>query len=129
MNSKLLLIALYALTVTLALQYFFPGTKNTTNTPGNDIVINIKDDTITIPNIPHIEIVNHTATGFSLLPCDAVSISVDSRPMTDIATAAPSFCQAISVDTGKATVVPLGPLAKIIANAPGKYILTVKTPL
>ncbi len=129
MNSKLLLIALYALTVTLALQYFFPGAKNTTNTPGNDIVINIKDDTITIPNLPHIEIVNHTATGFSLLPCDAVTISVDSLPMTDIAKAAPPFCHPVLIDAGKATIIPMGPLAQIVAKKPGKYILTIKTPL
>ena len=129
MNSKFLLIALYALTLTLILQYFFPGQKTANNTTTTDIILNIKSDSLTIPNLPHIEIVNHTATGFTLLPCDTVSISVDSRPMIDIATAAPTFCHPLLIEAGKATVIPLGPLAKIIANMPGKYIFTVKTPL
>lgn len=129
MNSKFLIIAIYALTLTLVFQYFFPQDKTQTTTTGSDITLNIKDDTITIPNLPHIEIMNHTATGFSLLPCDMVRLSVDSRPISDIASVVPTFCTPIEIPAGKSTLIPFGPLAKILASTPGKYLISVNTPV
>ena len=127
--NKFALIILYALSITFLFQYFFPHDKTTPTSQVSDITLSVKSDSLTIPNLPHIEIINHTNSGFTLSPCQDISITVDSRPLTDIATGAPSFCSAVEVGTGKNTILSLGSLAKIIANAPGKYILTVKTPL
>lgn len=106
MNQKFILIALYALTLTLIFQYFFaPKNINQADTK-TDITMSIKDDTLTIPNLPHIEITNN-GTGWTLLPCDMVSISVDSLVIQDISTAFPTFCTPVNIESGKAAVLPL----------------------
>jgi membrane protein insertase Oxa1/YidC/SpoIIIJ len=128
MNQKFLLLAVYVLTLTLIFQYMFPQGKSETARP-NDIIVNIKSDAVTIPNLPEIEIQNHTASGWTMNPCEAISITVDSRPLSDIAMAAPDFCKSLSIGTGANVKIPMSPLAKLIAKTPGKYILTVKTPL
>lgn len=106
MNQKFILIALYALTLTLIFQYFFaPKNTNQVDTK-TDITMSIKDDTLTIPNLPHIEITNH-GTGWTLLPCEMVSISVDSLVIQDINTAFPAFCTPVNIESGKANTLPL----------------------
>ncbi len=129
MNSKFLIILLYAFVLTFAFQYFFPGSKNTGTPTTADIVVSIKDDTLTIPNLPLIEILNTTASGLSIAPCDDMSITVNSAPIRDIETVAPEFCQKIDISAGTMKALPFSALAESIAKLPGKYIVSVRTPL
>jgi hypothetical protein len=126
--NKFALVILYALIVTFSLQYFFPSTKNI-DTGTSNILLTIKDDTIVIPNIPLIEVVNKTASGFILLPCKDIKITIDSEPLTDIEKVSPVFCNSQEISADKTQSIPLGDLAKVFAGRSGKYTLSMVTPL
>ncbi len=129
MNSKFLITILYAFVLIYGFQYFFGTQKNTGTQLTSDIVLSVKKDSLTIPNLPLIEILNTTATGITVNPCNDVTISVESKTLGDIQTVAPGFCTKIDVaGNGKATL-SFWSLAQLIAKLPGKYIVSLKTPL
>ncbi len=105
MNSKFLITILYAFVLIYGFQYFFGTQKNTGTQLTSDIVLSVKKDSLTIPNLPLIEILNTTATGITVNPCNDVTISVESKTLGDIQTVAPGFCTKIDVaGNGKATL-------------------------
>lgn len=89
--NKFAIILLYALILTFSLQYFFPK-QNTSNNGTSNILLTVEKDALVIPNIPKISLINNTASGFSLAPCEDISITIDSQPLTNIKEAAPNFC-------------------------------------
>ncbi len=129
MNSKFLIIILYAFVLTFGFQYFFGGQKNTWTPIASDIILSVQKDSLTIPNLPHIEILNTTATGINVNPCDDVTITVNSTPLSDIRTVAPGFCESLSVAPSGKAVLSFASLAQSIAKLPWKYVVSLKTPL
>ena len=127
--NKYILITLYAISVTFLFQYFFPSEKTGMKNQASDIIVSVKSDSLTIPNLPHIEIRNTTASGWIMKPCQDIRITIDSKPLEDIATKVPAFCREIDIVTQSGVTLPIGELARTIASYPGKYILTVKTPV
>jgi uncharacterized membrane protein (DUF106 family) len=126
--NKFALIVLYALVVTFSIQYFFPSQKSV-NTLESNILLTIKDDTIVIPNIPIIEVVNKTASGFTLSPCKDIKITIDSQPLTDIDKLSPKFCEPIDVGPSVTYKMHLDDLSKVFASRAGKYTFSLSTPL
>ncbi len=98
--DKLRLINLFviAFLVSLMVQYWFFPTKSTT-TVVPDIFISVEKESIVIPNIPKITIHNTTTGSISLNPCDDITITIDSRPLTGIKETAPDFCKLITVNS------------------------------
>jgi membrane protein insertase Oxa1/YidC/SpoIIIJ len=127
MNSKFFLFALYTLTLILLVQYFFPTTKNTPMDTG--ILLSIKDDTLVIPNIPKIELVNSTNTGFLINPCQDIKFSANSQSITDLAALAPSFCAELSIEPNTTHTLSVDALASLFIAKPAEYIMTLATPL
>ncbi len=129
MNSRILLIFLYAFTLSLGVQYFFfPKADTSSPLLTQQIVLQVDKENITIPNIPKIEIVNHSTGSLAINPCTDIAITIDSNPLTDIAKAAPTFCEKMIVAPGEKKLIPFSLLYRIFAQAPGKYIITAKTP-
>lgn len=127
MNSRFLIVIIYALTLSLIVQYFFLP-KNTQNSLGtNDIILQVKKDAVTMPNIPHIELINHTSSGFILSPCKDIMITIDSKPLTDLEKY-PKFCHNIPINSGTAAVLPFTEIYPVFSNFAGKYVITAKTP-
>ncbi len=128
MNSRFLIVIIYALTLSLIVQYFFFPKTNQTALSSNDIILQVKKDAVTIPSIPHVELLNHTSSGFTLNPCKDLSITIDSKPLTDLEKY-PKFCEAKNITSGTSAVLPFSELYPVFANLPGKYVITIKTPL
>jgi hypothetical protein len=126
--NKFAIIVLYALIVTFAIQYFFPANKSATIQASN-ILLTVQKASVVIPNIPKIDVINNTASGFTISPCRDITLTIDSQPLTDIAQAAPEFCQTQEIESGKTVSLPFSDLSKIFSSRAGKYIVTMKTPL
>lgn len=58
-KAKFFNILLLALLMSLVIQFMFPPEKSV-NQNTQDIILSIKDDSVTIPNIPSIEVINNT---------------------------------------------------------------------
>ncbi len=125
--QKIPLILLYILVVTLSVQYFFPAPKTTVNQ--SSLILSITDDTLVIPNLPLIQVVNNTASGFLLSPCQDVSIRVNSETLTGVEQAAPEFCTPKEIAAGKTEDISFSPLARFLSEHPGKYNITMGTPV
>lgn len=125
--NKFAIILLYALILTLSFQYFSPKQQVTNNATSN-ILVTIEKDSIVIPNIPKISLINNTVSGLDISPCDDISITIDSQPLTNIREAAPSFCTPKKIDVGKTESLSFHELARIFASRAGKYVINVKTP-
>ena len=82
--NRYLIIGLYALSFTLLFQYFFIN-KPAEAPKTNDFYISIQKESVVIPNAPKIEINNHSATGAQIDTCRDIKISIDSRPLTELA--------------------------------------------
>ena len=97
--DKLRLINLFviAFLVSLMVQYWLFPAKNTAPIV-SDVYISVESDSIVIPNIPKITIHNTTTGAIVVNPCEDITISIDSRPITGIKETAPDFCKTINVD-------------------------------
>ena len=126
--NKYALILLYALTLTFALQYFFPK-QETANMNAWNILLTVDDDSIVIPNIPKIALINNTASGLTIDPCKDISLMIDSLPLTNISEVAPNFCTPKNIGAWMTEALPFSELAKIFASRSGKYVINVNTPL
>lgn len=126
-KAKLFNIFVLAFLLSLAIQYLFIPQKWGNSLP-QDVILQIQDDAITIPNIPHIELSNTSTGSFSIAPCRDIKISIDSRPLTWMSGAAPTFCDEISIESGSKSLLPLGKLYQVFAKQSGKYVLSVTTP-
>lgn len=73
--------------------------------------------------------INHLTGSLTLNPCLDISIMIDSNPLTDIAKAAPDFCQKIVILPEEKKLLPFSTLYRVFAQAPGKYIITARTPI
>ena len=80
MNSRFTIIILYALVVTFAFQYFFPAKPAVNPLAQKDIILQIEKDSLVIPNIPHIEIINNLTGAVTINPCENISMTIDSVP-------------------------------------------------
>ncbi len=129
MNNKTLLIIAYVFLLTLAVQFFFaPKTNTNTNLQNQGVILQVDKESVTIPNVPKIELVNHATGAVTIDTCRDISITIDSNPLTDIAKATPEFCESITTGTGDTSLLPFSKLYRVFASLPGKYIITAKTP-
>jgi 60Kd inner membrane protein len=126
--NKFAIIALYALIVTFSIQYFFPANKSTT-TQASNLLLTVQKASFVIPNIPKIDVINNTASGFTISPCEDITITIDSQPLTDISQAAPGFCQVQEIESRKTVHLSFSDLSKVFSSRAGQYIVTLKTPL
>jgi hypothetical protein len=128
--DKLRILNLFAIAflVSLLVQYwFFP--KPTVATILPDVYMSVEKEGIVVPNIPKITIHNTTTGAIVINPCDDMSISVDSRSLAGIRSNASGFCTPVTVSAGQAHLISFDPLYSVFATQPGKYIITLKTPL
>lgn len=97
--DKLRLINLFAIAflVSLMVQYWFFPAKNATPVL-SDVFISVEKESVVIPNIPKITIHNTTTGSITVNPCDDVTITIDSRPLTGIRESAPEYCKPITVN-------------------------------
>jgi 60Kd inner membrane protein len=123
-TGKLLNIILLAGIMTLAMQFFLP--KNSQNGAiVQSIYLQAKKESVTIPNIPIIEVVNEASGVLSIHPCSDLKITIDSRPLTGIQETMPKFCEALTVTSGSKNTLPLKELYTVFASTQGKYILSL----
>lgn len=124
--SKILNIAFLALILTLILQMMMPKPQNAITSEG--VYMSAQSSEITVPNIPKISLHNTSSWSVTINPCTDVTISVNSQPFQNIATAYPEFCTPLTVASGQVGLLNLNPLYKQFASHPGNYIITTKTP-
>lgn len=128
MNSRLLLVFAYAFILSFIVQYFFFPKETHTPLTSQGIILQTDKENIIIPNIPKIDVKN-TGTGtFSFNTCSDLQIHVDSVPMSNIATEAPTFCEDITLGTGETRFLKMKELYKYFSHFSGKYTLTLVTP-
>ena len=96
--DKLRLINLFAIAflVTLIVQYWFFPQQNTVPVI-SDVYISVEKESIVVPNIPKVIIHNTTTGAIIINPCDDISITIDSRPLTGIRETAPDYCLPILI--------------------------------
>ncbi len=124
---KLLNLFILAFLLSLGVQYFFLPEKNTVNT-AQWAILSIKGDSITIPNIPTIELQNLSTGALVINPCSDMTMTIDSVPLVGMSESVPSFCQPLTVTSGSSAVLPLKELYQVFATKSGKYSATIKTP-
>jgi YidC/Oxa1 family membrane protein insertase len=130
MNSRILLIFLYAFTLSLAVQYFFfPKAENTSLTQTQQVFLQVDKDSLTIPNIPKIDIVNQSTGTLALSTCRDITITVDTLPLQGIEKDAKEFCQDLVIPPGETMSLPMKSLYRYFSSLSGRYIITTKTPL
>ena len=123
---KVLNIFAIAFLVSLLLQYWFFPKPNTSVTP-TDIFLSIEADSIVVPNIPKITLHNTTKDTITVNPCNDITLTIDSRPLSGIQEIAPDFCKSVTVNTNGTSVIPFDPLYKIFSSQPWKYLITLKS--
>lgn len=131
MNSRFFLFVAYALLLTTAIQYFFFSKPHTDLVVNTDVILTVQKDSIVIPNIPQVTLVNNLTGSLLLKPCEDMAISIDSKPLSfsGIQTEAPTFCDSLTIMSGSKALLPFSDLSKVFAQMSGKYIVTVKTPV
>ena len=129
MNSRTLLIIAYVFLLSLAVQFFF-FPKNTDNRALESqwVILQVDKEAVTIPNVPKIELVNHSTGAITFDTCRDLTITIDSKALTDIAKASPEFCQTTTLKAWTQELLPFEKLYKIFASVSGKYLITAKTP-
>jgi len=125
--NKFVIFALYVMILTISFQYFFPSEKKLPQ--DSNVYLTIQDDTIVIPNIPKISLVNASATGISIMPCRDIHITIDSQPITGIADLSPDFCKEVMITAGSTKLLPFSDLFRMFASREGKYMISATTPL
>lgn len=123
---KVLNIFAIAFLVSLLLQYWFFPKPNTSVTP-TDIFLSIEADSIVVPNIPKITLHNTTKDSITVNPCNDITLTIDSRPLSGIQEIAPDFCKSVIVNTNSTSIIPFDPLYKIFSSQPWKYLITLKS--
>ena len=123
---KVLNIFAIAFLVSLLLQYWFFPKPNTSVTP-TDIFLSIEADSIVVPNIPKITLHNTTKDTITVNPCNDITLTIDSRPLSGVQEIAPDFCKSVTVNTNGTSVIPFDPLYKIFSSQPWKYLITLKS--
>ncbi len=129
--DKIKLFNLFVLTflLSLSVQYLFFPSANQNKVQSTDVILEVKKVAVTIPNIPEVTLSNTTTGSFLLHPCEDISMSVDSTPLTGMSGAAPIFCNAIEITSGSKTLLPLKTLYKVFTNKSGNYVMIAKTPV
>jgi len=128
MNSRFLLVVLYAFILSFGVQYFFfPKNTMEKSLINQWVVLQIDKEKITIPNIPKVELVNHSTGSIGINTCNDIILSIDSNPITDIATVAPEFCENISIVSGEKKLLPFSKLYKVFSTIDGKYSIRANT--
>ncbi len=89
------------------------------------MTLQIKDDSITIPNSPIIEVKNTTSGEISISPCTDIKITIDSRPLGVMSGSAPDFCNTFEVKSGSISLLPMNKLYKVFAVKSGKYVVSL----
>ncbi|MBC7498239.1 YidC/Oxa1 family membrane protein insertase [Candidatus Gracilibacteria bacterium] len=128
--DKLRILNLFAIAflVSLLVQYwFFP--KQVTPPILPDVYISVESENIIVPNIPKITIHNTTTGAITVNPCDDITLSLDSKLVTGIRETAIGFCAPIIVAPSQIHLILFAPLYRVFATQPGKYVVTIKTPL
>ncbi|MBP9779317.1 membrane protein insertase YidC [Candidatus Gracilibacteria bacterium] len=126
-KAKFFNILLLALLMSLVIQFMFPPEKSV-NQNTQDIILSIKDDSVTIPNIPSIEVINNTTGSVMIYPCKDIKITIDSRPLS-MSGVDQQFCTQMEVISGSASLLPISKLYRVFAELSGKYTLSLVTPL
>lgn len=130
MNSRILLIFLYAFTLTFAVQYlFFPKQSPQSPLQQQTVILQVKKDSLTLPNIPQVEILNQSTGSITIDTCKDISFTVDSAPLVGIEKDAPEFCQILTIPSGTIGTLPTSRLYRYFAHITGKYVITVRTSL
>jgi YidC/Oxa1 family membrane protein insertase len=126
-KMKLLNLFIFAFAASLLVQLVFFPPKDTTLAQ-SWVLLQIKDDAITVPNIPVIEVVNQSTGSIVVNPCTDIKISLDSLwEIKNIGDTAPTFCNVVTVEAGATGQIPFGPLYEVFAKYAGKYIVTLNT--
>ena len=128
--DKLRILNLFAIAflVSLLVQYwFFPKPTMTPIFP--DVYISVESENIVVPSIPKVTLHNTTTGAITINPCDDITLSLDSKSLTGIRETASGFCTPITVAPSQVQMVSFAPLYRVFATQPGKYIVTLNTPL
>lgn len=126
-KMKLLNLFIFAFAASLLIQMVFFSPKDTTVTQSG-VLLQIKDDSITIPNIPVIEATNQWTGTIVINPCTDIKISIDSiGEIKNIDKDAPAFCTPLELAQGEKKKISFSPLYKVFAHQAGKYIVTLTT--
>lgn len=129
--DKLRILNLFAIAflVSLLVQYwFFPKPSTTPILP--DITMSVEKDSIVVPNIPKVTIHNTTTGAITINPCSDIKMSTDGVGLTGIAELSKNlFCLPLSISGGTMHQLSFNSLYPLFAAKPGKYIVTLSTPL
>jgi YidC/Oxa1 family membrane protein insertase len=128
--DKLKILNLFVLAFLLSLvvqSFFFP--KKTDTVAPTWVILQVEDDSVTIPNIPKVEVINQGTWAITIRPCDDITLSVDSQPILGMSGTAPTFCTPLVVDAWAKKLLPMESLYRVFSSKAGKYIVTLSTPL
>lgn len=96
-KSKLLNLFIIAFALSLLVQLYFAPQKDA-EIQTDTVILQIKDDSLTIPNIPLIEVKNQTQALIEINPCTDITLSIDSRgKVNNIDELAHDFCTTLSI--------------------------------
>lgn len=124
---KLLNLFIFAFALSLLVQLVFFPPKDT-SIAQSGVVLQIKDDSLTIPNIPIVEVINQSTWSVTINPCSDIKISIDTIwEVKNLATDAPDFCNQVYIAPNETKSIPFSPLYRLFAHQSWKYIVTLNT--
>jgi hypothetical protein len=114
-KGKILNIILLSMIMTLALQFFLPK-NNQPGTISQSVYLQAKKESITIPNIPVIELINKSTGSINIQPCQDIKLTMNSIPLTGIQENMPKFCSPLTIVSGSSAILPLRELHTVFAS-------------
>lgn len=108
-----------------ALSFLMPHQPQTTqNGTKTGIYLRAESAEGRVPNLPNMWVVNSTASGVTLNPCQALSLTKDRVRLSEYPKA---FCAPITVGSGAETPINFAPIYKLFAT-PGTFVFSLTTP-
>ena len=80
---RIINIFVVAFLISLLVQYWFFPKQNTAPVV-QDIYLSLESESLTVPNIPKVTLHNTTSGAITVNPCDDITISIDSLPLSGI---------------------------------------------
>ena len=120
-KEQILNILLLSLIFTLVFQFFFSKPSEQVLEPWVALLADSKNTTI--PNIPHIRVLNNTAWNYDFHTCDDLTIRLHSQQITFSGTKYAGFCRQVHIDPKGWYYLPLSALSEIFEKKPGEYTI------
>ena len=120
-KEQILNILLLSLIFTLIFQFFLPKNSEKVLAPWVALLTDSKNTTI--PNIPHVRVLNNTTGNYDFHTCEDMTLRLNSQQITFSGTKYSDFCRQVHIAPQGWYYLPFLSLSEIFEKKPGEYTI------